>query len=291
MAIGCSTNSMLHLPAVAHECGVDLNPEIANGISEKTPNLCHLAPSGRTYMEDLDAAGGIYAVMKEIESLGLLHTDLMTVTGKTIAENLEGVQNLNTEVIRPAENPFTKTGGIAVLKGSLAPETGVVKRAAVSPHMLVFEGPARVYDSEEAAQASIDAGEINEGDVLVIRYVGPKGGPGMPEMLNPTSAIMGRGLGEKVALITDGRFSGATRGACIGHVCPEAAAGGPIGLVEEGDLIRIDIPNCRLDLIVPEEVMEERRKHYKPKKPNIDTGYLKRYARNVGASCRGAVLE
>lgn len=291
MALGCSTNSMLHLPAIAHECGVALNTEIANNISEKTPNLCHLAPSGRTYMEDLNEAGGIYAVMKEIDSLGLLNTDLMTVTGKTVAENINDAKNLNTDVIRPADNPYSKTGGIAVLKGSLAPNTGVVKRAAVAPSMLTFEGPARVFDSEADAQAAIDAGDIQAGDVVVIRYVGPKGGPGMPEMLNPTSAIMGRGLGEKVALITDGRFSGATRGACIGHVCPEAAAGGPIALVQDGDRILIDIPNCRLDLLVDEDELARRRENWTPKAPNIDHGYLKRYAKLVGDSNKGAVLE
>lgn len=291
MALGCSTNSMLHLPAIAHECGIELNGEIANKISEKTPNLCHLAPAGDAFMEDLNAAGGIYAVMKEIDKLGLLNTDLMTVTGKTVKENIENAINLNPEVIRPVENPYSETGGIAVLKGSLAPETGVVKRSAVAPSMLVFEGPARVFDSEEDAQAAIDNDEINEGDVIVIRYVGPKGGPGMPEMLNPTAAIMGRGLGEKVALITDGRFSGATRGACIGHVCPEAAAGGPIGLVEDGDRIFIDIPNHKLDLLVDEEELERRRQNKEPKAPNIDHGYLKRYAKYVSGSNKGAILE
>ncbi len=291
MALGCSTNSMLHLPAIAHECGVDLDTEVANEISAKTPNLCHLAPAGRTYMEDLNEAGGIYAVMKEIDKLGLLNTDLMTVTGKTIAENIKDAENLDNEIIRDVENPFSKTGGIAVLRGSLAPETAVVKQSAVAPSMLTFEGPARVFDSEEAAQEAIDNGEINEGDVVVIRYVGPKGGPGMPEMLNPTSAIMGMGLGEKVALITDGRFSGATRGACVGHVCPEAAQGGPIALVEDGDMISIDIPNHKLDLLVDEDVLEERKKNFVPKPPNIDTGYLKRYAKLVGDSNKGAVLN
>ncbi len=291
MALGCSTNSMLHLPAIAHECGVELNTEVANEISAKTPNLCHLAPAGRTYMEDLNEAGGIYAVMKEIDKLGLLNTDLMTVTGKTIAENIKDAKNLDTEIIRPVENPFSETGGIAVLRGSLAPNTAVVKQSAVAPSMMDFTGPAKVFDSEEEAQAAIDNGEIVSGDVVVIRYVGPKGGPGMPEMLNPTSAIMGRGLGEEVALITDGRFSGATRGACVGHVCPEAAAGGPIGLVENGDKIHIDIPNHKIDLLVDEDVLEERRKNKKEKAPNIDHGYLKRYAKLVSDSSRGAVLE
>lgn len=291
MALGCSTNSMLHLPAIAHECGIELNTEMANAISEKTPNLCHLAPSGPTYMEDLNEAGGIYAVMKEIDKRGLLNTDAMTVTGKTVGENIKDAVNTNPNVIRPSENPFTETGGLAVLRGSLAPETGVVKRAAVADSMLVFEGPARVFDSEEEAQAAIDNDEIKSGDVVVIRYVGPKGGPGMPEMLNPTSAIMGRGLGEEVALITDGRFSGATRGACIGHVCPEAAAGGPIALVEDGDIISIDIPNYKLDLLVDEDELQRRRENLKERAPNIDHGYLKRYAKSVGGSNHGAVLE
>lgn len=291
MALGCSTNSMLHLPAIAHECDVDLNPAMANEISEKTPNLCHLAPAGRTYMEDLNEAGGIYAVMKEIDSLGLLNTDLMTVTGKTVKENIEHAVNRDEQTIRKPENAYSKTGGIAVLKGSLAPDTGVVKRSAVSEKMLVHEGPAKVFDSEEEAQAAIDSGKIEPGDVVVIRYVGPKGGPGMPEMLNPTSAIMGMGLGESVALVTDGRFSGATRGACVGHVCPEAADGGPIGLVEDGDLIRIDIPNYTIDLLVDEEELERRRANFVPKEPSINTGYLRRYAKQVAPSCKGAVLE
>ncbi|MGI6108244.1 MAG: dihydroxy-acid dehydratase [Eubacteriaceae bacterium] len=291
MALGCSTNSMLHLPAIAHECGVELDTSIANKISEKTPNLCHLAPAGRTYMEDLNAAGGIYAVMKEIDSLGLLNTDLITVTGKTIAENIKDAVNLNPEIIRKADNPYSKTGGIAVLRGTLAPDTGVVKQSAVSDKMKVHKGPAKVFDSEEAAQEAINSGKIVAGDVVVIRYVGPKGGPGMPEMLHPTSAIMGMGLGDSVALITDGRFSGATRGACVGHVCPEAAAGGPIGLVEDGDMISIDIPSLKLDLLVPEEELEERRKHFVPKEPSINTGYLKRYSKMVSPSNRGAVLE
>lgn len=291
MALGCSTNSMLHLPAIAHECGVELNPEIANAISEKTPNLCHLAPAGHTYMQDLNEAGGIYAVMNEINKLGLLNTDLITVTGKTVGENIDGVVNLNPEVIRPAENPFSKTGGIAVLKGSLAPDTCVVKRSAVSEDMLVHEGPARVFESEEAAQEAINGGKINPGDVVVIRYEGPKGGPGMREMLNPTSAIMGMGLGDSVALITDGRFSGATRGASIGHVSPEAAAGGPIAFVHEGDMISIDIPNHRIDLKVSEEEMARRKENWVPKTPDITTGYLARYAKLVSSANKGAILE
>ncbi|WP_195268545.1 dihydroxy-acid dehydratase [Eubacterium sp. 1001713B170207_170306_E7] len=291
MALGCSTNSMLHLPAVAHECGVDLNLEIANEISEKTPNLCHLAPAGHTYVEDLNAAGGIYAVMGEINKLSLLKTDLMTVTGKTVGENIEGVQNLNPEVIRPVENPYSKTGGIAVLKGSLAPDTCVVKQSAVVPEMLKHEGPARVFESEEAAQEAINNDQINAGDVVVIRYEGPKGGPGMREMLNPTSAIMGRGLGSSVALITDGRFSGATRGACVGHVSPEAAAGGPIAFVEEGDIIAIDIPNRSIELKVSEEELAKRKECWTPKEPDIKTGYLARYAKLVSSANKGAILE
>lgn len=291
MALGCSTNSMLHLPAIAHECGVDLNLEIANELSEKTPNLCHLAPAGHTYVEDLNAAGGIYAVMSEINKLGLLKTDLITVTGKTVGENIEGVRNLNPEVIRPVENPYSKTGGIAVLKGSLAPDTCVVKQSAVVPEMLKHEGPARVFESEEAAQEAINNDQINAGDVVVIRYEGPKGGPGMREMLNPTSAIMGRGLGSSVALITDGRFSGATRGACVGHVSPEAAAGGPIAFVEEGDIISIDIPNRSIELKVSEEELAKRREGWTPKEPEIKTGYLARYAKLVSSSNKGAILE
>lgn len=291
MALGCSTNSMLHLPAIAHECGVDLNLEIANELSEKTPNLCHLAPAGHTYVEDLNAAGGIYAVMSEINKLGLLKTDLITVTGKTVGENIEGVHNLNPEVIRPAENPYSKTGGIAVLKGSLAPDTCVVKQSAVVPEMLKHEGPARVFESEEAAQEAINNDQINAGDVVVIRYEGPKGGPGMREMLNPTSAIMGRGLGSSVALITDGRFSGATRGACVGHVSPEAAAGGPIAFVEEGDIISIDIPNRSIELKVSEEELAKRREGWTPKEPEIKTGYLARYAKLVSSANKGAILE
>ena len=259
MALGCSTNSMLHLPAIAHECGIDLNLDIANEISAKTPNLCHLAPAGRTYMEDLNEAGGIYAVMNEINKLGLLKTDLITCTGKTVAENIEGVVNKNTEIIRTVDNPYSATGGIAVLRGNLAPDSGVVKRSAVAPEMLKHSGPAKVFDSEEEAMQAINDGFIVAGDVVVIRYEGPKGGPGMREMLNPTSAIMGRGLGSSVALITDGRFSGATRGACIGHVSPEAAVGGPIALVEDGDVIEIDIPNNKITLNVSDEELAKRR--------------------------------
>ena len=291
MALGCSTNSMLHLPAIAHECGIELNMDIANRISEKVPNVCHLAPAGPTYMEDLNAAGGIYAVMKEIADLGLLHTDLMTVTGKTVAENIKDAVNLNPEVIRPTDNPYSKTGGIAVLRGNLAPDSCVVKRSAVALEMLVHEGPARCYDSEEEAQAAIDAGQINDGDVVVIRYEGPKGGPGMREMLTPTSAIQGRGQGSTVALITDGRFSGATRGASIGHVSPEAAVGGPIALVKDGDIIAIDIPNHSITLKVSDEELAARKAAWKPRAPKINTGYLARYASLVTSGNRGAVLE
>ena len=291
MALGCSTNSMLHLPAIAHECGIELNMDIANRISEKVPNVCHLAPAGPTYMEDLNAAGGIYAVMKEIADIGLLHTDLMTVTGKTVAENIKDAVNLNPEVIRPTDNPYSKTGGIAVLRGNLAPDSCVVKRSAVAPEMLVHEGPARCYDSEEEAQAAIDAGQINDGDVVVIRYEGPKGGPGMREMLTPTSAIQGRGQGSTVALITDGRFSGATRGASIGHVSPEAAVGGPIALVHDGDIIAIDIPNHSITLKVSDEELGARKAAWKPREPKINTGYLARYASLVTSGNRGAVLE
>ncbi len=290
MALGCSTNSMLHLPAIAHECGVELNLDIANKISAKTPNLCHLAPAGRTYMEDLEEAGGVYAVMNELNRKGLLNTDCMTVTGRTVGENIANCPNLNPEVIRPIENPYSETGGIAVLKGNLAPEGSVVKRSAVLPEMLVHQGPARVFDCEEDAQAAINAGKILAGDVVVIRYEGPRGGPGMREMLNPTSAIMGMGLGSSVALITDGRFSGATRGACIGHVTPEAASGGPIGVVEEGDLIRIDIPGNTIELLVEEGVLAERLKHFVPKKKEL-SGYLKRYAAQVSGGATGAVLN
>ena len=290
MALGCSTNSMLHLPAIAHECGVTLNLDIANAISAKTPNLCHLAPAGRTYMEDLDAAGGVYAVMHELTKKNLLSTDCMTVTGKTIGENIAGCENLDPEVIRPIENPYSETGGIAVLKGNLAPEGSVVKRSAVLPEMLVHEGPARVFDSEEAAQAAINAGKIVPGDVVVIRYEGPKGGPGMREMLNPTSAIMGMGLGNSVALITDGRFSGATRGACVGHITPEAASGGLIGVVEEGDIISINIPENKIELKVDDAVLAERMKHFVPKKKEL-SGYLRRYAALVSGGASGAILN
>ena len=290
MALGCSTNSMLHLPAIAHECGVDLNLDIANEVSARTPNLCHLAPAGRTYMEDLNEAGGVYAVMNELTKKGLLSTDCMTVTGKTIGENIADCVNLNPEVIRPIENPYSETGGIAVLKGNLAPEGSVVKRSAVAPEMLVHEGPARVFDCEEDAQTAINAGKIVPGDVVVIRYEGPKGGPGMREMLNPTSAIMGMGLGNSVALITDGRFSGATRGACVGHITPEAASGGMIGVVEEGDLIRIDIPSGTIELKVDDAVLEQRMERFVPKKKEL-SGYLKRYATLVSGGAKGAILE
>ena len=290
MALGCSTNSMLHLPAIAHECGVELNLDIANDISAKTPNLCHLAPAGRTYMEDLNEAGGVYAVMHELTKRGLLNTDCITVTGHTIGENIEGCEILDTDTIRPIDNPFSETGGIAVLKGNLAPEGSVVKRSAVLPEMLVHEGPARVFDSEEEAQTAINAGKIKAGDVVVIRYEGPKGGPGMREMLNPTSAIMGMGLGSSVALITDGRFSGATRGACIGHVSPEAASGGMIGVVEEGDIISINIPENRIELKVDETVLEERMKNFVPKKKEL-SGYLRRYAALVSSGASGAILN
>ena len=291
MALGCSTNSMLHLPAIAHECGIDLNLDIANDISSKTPNLCHLAPAGRTYIEERNEAGGIYAVMNEINKLGLLNTDLITCTGKTIAENIEGVVNKNPEVIRPVDNPYSSTGGIAVLRGNLAPDSCVVKRSAVAPEMLRHTGPAKVYDCEEEAMAAINNGEIVEGDVVVIRYEGPKGGPGMREMLNPTSAIMGRGLGSTVALITDGRFSGATRGASIGHVSPEAAVGGPIALVKNGDMIEIDIPNNSITLKVSDEELAERRAAWVPREPKITTGYLARYAKLVSSGAQGAVLS
>ena len=290
MALGCSTNSMLHLPAIAHECGVELNLDVANAISEKTPNLCHLAPAGRTYIEQLDEAGGVYAVMNELNKKGLLNTDCMTVSGRTIGECIAECPNLDHEVIRPVENPYSETGGIAVLRGNLAPEGSVVKRSAVAPEMLVHEGPARVFDGEEEAQKAINAGLIKPGDVVVIRYEGPKGGPGMREMLNPTSAIMGMGLGGSVALITDGRFSGATRGACVGHITPEAASGGLIGVVEEGDLIRIDIPGHSIELLVDQAVLEERMKHFVPKKKEV-SGYLKRYAALVSGGAYGAILN
>ena len=290
MALGCSTNSMLHLPAIAHECGIDINLDIANAMSMKTPNLCHLAPAGRTYMEQLDEAGGVYAVMHELSELGLIHTDCMTVTGKTVGENIADAKNLDPEVIRPVDNPYSPTGGIAVLRGNLAPDGSVVKRSAVLPEMQVHEGPARVFDCEEDAQNAINAGKINPGDVVVIRYEGPKGGPGMREMLNPTSAIMGQGLGNSVALITDGRFSGATRGACIGHVSPEAASGGPIGVVEEGDIISIDIPNYTIELKVPQEELDRRMAAFTPKTKEL-SGYLKRYAALVSSGATGAVLN
>lgn len=290
MALGCSTNSMLHLPAIAHECGVELNLDIANEISARTPNLCHLAPAGRTYMEDLDEAGGVYAVMNELAKRDLLSLDCMTVTGRTIGENISGCENLDPTVIRPIDDPYSTTGGIAVLKGNLAPEGSVVKRSAVLPEMLVHEGPARVFDCEEDAQAAINAGRIVAGDVVVIRYEGPKGGPGMREMLNPTSAIMGMGLGNSVALITDGRFSGATRGACVGHVTPEAASGGVIGVVEEGDIISINIPENRIELKVDDDVIAERLKNFTPKKKEL-TGYLKRYAALVSGGAYGAILN
>ena len=291
MALGCSTNSMLHLPAIAHEAGVDIDLDIANALSEKTPNLCHLAPAGPTYMEDLNEAGGVSAVMSELNKIGLLDTSCMTVTGKTIAENIQGVVNKNPEVIRPVENPYSKTGGIAVLKGNLAPDSAVVKRSAVVPEMMVHEGPARVFDCEEDAIAAIKGGKIVAGDVVVIRYEGPKGGPGMREMLNPTSAIAGMGLGSSVALITDGRFSGASRGASIGHVSPEAAVGGPIALVEEGDIISIDIDNHQLNVLVSDEEMAARKAKWQPREPKVTTGYLARYASLVTSGDKGAILQ
>lgn len=291
MALGCSTNSMLHLPAIAHEVGFDFDISFANEISEKTPNLCHLAPAGPTYMEDLNEAGGVYAVMNELSELGLLNLDCMTVTGKTVGENIKGVENKDPEVIRPLDNPYSKTGGLAVLKGNLAPDGGVVKRSAVAEEMMVHEGPARVFDCEEDAIAAIKGGKIVAGDVVVIRYEGPKGGPGMREMLNPTSAIAGMGLGSSVALITDGRFSGASRGASIGHVSPEAAVGGPIALIEEGDIIAIDIPNMKLDVKVSEEELEARKAKWQPREPKVTSGYLARYASMVTSGNRGAVLE
>lgn len=290
MALGCSTNSMLHLPAIAHECGYTLDMHLANEISERTPNLCHLSPAGNHFIEELNEAGGIPAVMKELDKKGLLKTDLMTVTGKTVAENIAQAENKDTEVIRPIDNPYSETGGIAALFGNLAPDGSVVKRSAVAPEMLVHKGPARVFDSEEEAIEAIWGGKIKDGDVVVIRYEGPKGGPGMREMLSPTSAIMGAGLGSTVALITDGRFSGASRGAAIGHVSPEAALGGPIGLIEEGDIISINIPEHKLDLEVSDEVLAERRKAWKPRQPKITTGYLARYAKLVSSGTSGAVL-
>ncbi len=291
MALGCSTNSMLHLPAIAHEAGVELNVDIANEVSERTPNLCHLAPAGPTYIEDLNEAGGVYAVMNELTKKNLLNLDCMTVTGKTVGENIKGCVNLNPEVIRPIDNPYSPTGGLAALKGNLAPDSAVVKRSAVVPEMMVHEGPARVFDCEEDAIEAILGGKINPGDVVVIRYEGPKGGPGMREMLNPTSAIAGMGLGSSVALITDGRFSGASRGASIGHVSPEAAVGGPIALVEEGDIIKINIPEYKLELAVDDEELARRRAAWKPREPKINTGYLARYAAMVTSGNRGAILE
>lgn len=291
MALGCSTNTMLHLPAIAHEAGVELDMDIANEISARTPNLCHLAPAGPTYMEDLHAAGGVYAVMNELSKKGLLHEDAITVTGKTVGENIAHVYNKDPEVIRPIDHPYMAQGGIAVLKGNLAPDTGIVKQSAVVPEMMVHEGPARVFDCEEDAIAAIKGGKIVPGDVVVIRYEGPKGGPGMREMLNPTSAIAGMGLGDSVALITDGRFSGASRGASIGHVSPEAAVGGPIALVEEGDIIKIDIPNNSLNVDVSEEEMAARKAKWQPREPKIKDGYLLRYAALVTSGNRGAVLD
>ena len=291
MALGCSTNSMLHLPAIAHEIGFDFDISFANPISEKTPNLCHLAPAGPTYMEDLNEAGGVYAVMKELADIGLLNLDCMTVTGKTVGENIKDAVNKNEEVIRPVSNPYSKTGGLAVLKGNLAPDGSVVKRSAVVEEMMVHKGPARVFDCEEDAIDAIKSGKIVKGDVVVIRYEGPKGGPGMREMLNPTSAIAGMGLGSSVALITDGRFSGASRGASIGHVSPEAAVGGPIALVKEGDIIKINIPAMTLDVDVSDEEMEQRRKEWVPREPKVTTGYLSRYRELVTSGNRGAILE
>lgn len=291
MALGCSTNSMLHIPAIAHECGIELDLSIANEISAKTPNLCHLAPAGHTYIEELNEAGGVYAVMNELNKKNLLNTDLMTCTGKTVKENIAGCINKNPEVIRPIENPYSEVGGIAVLSGNIAPDTCVVKRSAVVDEMLVHEGPARVFDCEEDAIAAIKGGKIVAGDVVVIRYEGPKGGPGMREMLNPTSAIAGMGLGSTVALITDGRFSGASRGASIGHVSPEAAVGGPIALIEEGDIIKIDIPANTINVDVSDEVLAERKKNWTPREPKINTGYLARYRQLVTSGNRGAILE
>ena len=290
MALGCSTNSMLHLPAIAHECGIEINLDIANSISEKTPNLCHLAPAGRTYVEELDEAGGVWAIMNELSKKNLINLDCLTVTGKTVGENIKDAKNLDPSVIRHVEDPFSETGGIAVLRGNLAPEGCVVKRSAVSPKMLRHEGPARVFECEEDAQTAINAGLINPGDVVVIRYEGPKGGPGMREMLNPTSAIMGMGLGESVALITDGRFSGATRGACVGHISPEAASGGPIGIIREGDTVLIDIPANKIELKISEEEFNARMAAFTPKQKEL-SGYLKRYAELVSSGARGAILN
>ena len=291
MALGCSTNTMLHLPAIAHECGIDLSLDISNEISSRTPNLCHLAPAGETYMEDLDRAGGVHAVMKELTKKNLLDTKVLTVTGKTLGENLEGVVNRDPETIRPIENPYSADGGIAVLKGNLAPDGCVVKRSAVAQEMMVHTGPARVFDSEDDAIAAIYEGKIVAGDVVIIRYEGPKGGPGMREMLNPTSAIAGMGLDKEVALITDGRFSGATRGASIGHVSPEAALGGPIAFIQEGDMVSIDIPNCKIDMQVDEETLTARKAAWVCPEPRIKTGYLARYAKLVGSAAKGAVLD
>ena len=291
MALGCSTNTMLHLPAIAHEAGVEINLDIANQISEKTPNLCHLAPAGHHYMEELNEAGGIYAVMNELAELGLLHTDLITATGKTVGENIKGCTVKDTEIIRPVENAYSQTGGIAVLRGNIAPDSCVVKRSAVVPEMMVHEGPARVFDCEEDAIKAITGGQIVEGDVVVIRYEGPKGGPGMREMLNPTSAIAGMGLGSSVALITDGRFSGASRGASIGHVSPEAAVGGPIALVEEGDIISINIPENTINVKVSDEELAKRKANWAPKEPKVKTGYLARYASMVTSAVKGAILQ
>lgn len=291
MALGCSTNTMLHLPAIAHEAGVEINLDIANQISEKTPNLCHLAPAGHHYMEELNEAGGIYAVMNELAELGLLHTDLITATGKTVGENIKGCTVKDTEIIRPVENAYSQTGGIAVLRGNIAPDSCVVKRSAVVPEMMVHEGPARVFDCEEDAIKAITGGQIVEGDVVVIRYEGPKGGPGMREMLNPTSAIAGMGLGSSVALITDGRFSGASRGASIGHVSPEAAVGGPIALVEEGDIISINIPENTINVKVSDEELAKRKENWAPKEPKVKTGYLARYASMVTSADKGAILQ
>ena len=291
MALGCSTNSMLHLPAIAHEIGMNFDITFANEISARTPNLCHLAPAGPTYMEDLNEAGGVYAVMQELTKKNLLHLDCMTVTGKTLGENIAHARNKNPEVIRPMENPYSETGGLAVLTGNLAPDGGVVKRSAVVPEMMVHEGPARVFDCEEDAIDAIKGGKIVAGDVVVIRYEGPKGGPGMREMLNPTSAIAGMGLGSSVALITDGRFSGASRGASIGHISPEAAVGGPIALVEEGDRIKIDIPETKIEILISEEEMADRRAKWQPKEAKVTTGYLARYAAMVTSGNRGAILE
>ena len=291
MALGCSTNTMLHLPAIAHEAGVEINLDIANEISAKTPNLCHLAPAGHHYMEELNEAGGIYAVMNELAQAGLLNTDLITATGKTVGENIKGCKNKNPEIIRPIDDPYMKTGGIAVLRGNIAPDSCVVKRSAVVPEMMVHEGPARVFDCEEDAIDAIKSGKIVEGDVVVIRYEGPKGGPGMREMLNPTSAIAGMGLGSSVALITDGRFSGASRGASIGHVSPEAAVGGPIALIEEGDIIAIDIPANTINVKVSDEEMAKRKEAWTPKEPKVKTGYLARYASMVTSADKGAILQ